>query len=222
MQPFLALSPRKATVSITVTLALVLLLLSTGIALASTAVTIDYDKFNSSSKTYSYCDKTYSPDAAPYQITIDNDLAYNDSMGGTPKAVITIAPTTTEPTFIIDVAMYNNSVVDVNYKGSKIYGGTWSASQDLILILEPANDDKMKLTIKRGNTVLTSQTLDDRIDCGVIGASGDTDYTTAGSVTVKVTGLTSFTPVINLMIAIIPIIVIIAVLKMLMNTFGKK
>ena len=218
---------RKTILAATPIVLILVIALVVPAAYASTELTIPNDKFNSSTMSFYYADKEYKIEDGGYEIKITNSLTYN-SVVPDAKAVIRIAPSTSEGTNVIDIVMFGNGALDINYKGSKIYGGTWNSGEALKVQCQPAENNKMKLIVYSGSQRLTSQTLDTRIDLLVIGASGIDPYdadgdtnvdtpVTGGSVTVAITGLISFAPITNLILAIVPVVVLVGVVNVVVR-----
>jgi hypothetical protein len=208
-------------VTLAITTVLIVLCFAISPALALTEIT--WHKFNSETKTFYYCPKTYDVSKASWKVTIFNQLVYNSTTSGA-KAVISFAPDTTETTNTLDFVFFGTGEVDINWKGSKVYGGTWTEGAKWYITISEVDDVNTRIYIKEGKTLKWDGEVSGQFKVAVFGASGIANSVTDGKVDVDFgdAGVTVDISSISSMIsAFIPVIVLFMLLGMILGMLKK-
>jgi len=201
---------------------LLLFLVGSGVYSALALTSIDWTKFNSETASFYYCPRTYDVSKGSFTFTIHNQLVYNSSTSDA-KAIIAFAPSTTDTTNKLEFVYFGNGAFDLNWKGSKVFGSTWTAGQVWTVTLSEIDDVNTRIYIKEGNTLKWDGEVTGQFKIAVFGASGVPNSVTDGTVDVEFGAVSGDTLIdMDLLTPIITTIVSISIVVAIIEKVTKK
>jgi len=190
------------------------------IASAAYLVSVPYSKFNTTTATWYYVDKTYDGTRDSFVIKITNKLTLNTSQGEPAK--IRFAPDNAGQGAFLEVQIYPDGMLKIYHPdaGTEFYAqpNVWGPDTTLKIYLEPGSNNLQKIIIYKGNEKIATLNTGDIVTVKMFAAMGNTGVATSGTVEVAIEDMVTFKPVINLMYAIVPIVVLVAVVGYVART----
>jgi len=201
---------------------LVLVVSPITLAYASYSISIPYSKFNSESITWYYVDKYYDGAKETFEVKITNQLTINTSQ--TNPAKLRLAPDDAGQGAYLDVQIYPDGMLKLYHPdgATEFYAqpNVWSSGVTLKIVFEPS-DSLQKITIYKDGEKLASFLTDNIVSVKLVGAFGYPDVVTSGSLEFSIGESITFTPILDLLYAIIPLVVLIGVVRVVVNTIKK-
>jgi len=218
---------RRAVFATTPIVLILVITLITPVALAAT--TIPASAFNTvGTFTWYPADKLYNASEDTFYFKVDNNLTYNPDT--TAPAKLRLAQDTSGSGIYLDIYMFKDGTLELRYPDANTLltqlAAAWNSDEPLYFYFEP-DEDGCILKITRGNSEIFKDTLTSGLIVGSVVAIGgkatDTDPNVAdgGNITFEFGTWTSFRPLTELMLVVVPVVVLIGVVGMVTKMIAK-